>query len=84
MRISNCQDVRLDGTWMDCRVIQNNDGFYFNSSKYVKISIGASGASMTPCVVRQQSVFHHRQLLFSMRWSVFASGRPITSPSPTV
>ena len=75
MRILNCQYVRLDGIRIYCRVIQNNDGFHFNSSKYVNISNCSIRCIDDACALfGNNQYFTIANCSFSTRWSVFRFG----------
>lgn len=74
-RILQCEQVNIDGIRIYNRVNKNNDGFHFNSCKYVHI---------TNCDVRCQddacALFGSNQFVtvtnssFSTRWSIFRFG----------
>lgn len=74
-RILHCEQVNIDGIRIYNRVNKNNDGFHFNSCKYVHI---------TNCDVRCQddacALFGSNQFVtvtncsFSTRWSIFRFG----------
>ena len=74
-RILNCEQVNIDGVRIYNRVNKNNDGFHFNSCKYVHIS---------NCDIRCQddacALFGSNQFVtvtncsFSTRWSIFRFG----------
>ncbi len=74
-RILQCEQVNIDGVRIYNRVNKNNDGFHFNSCKYVHI---------TNCDVRCQddacALFGSNQFVtvtncsFSTRWSIFRFG----------
>jgi hypothetical protein len=74
-RILHCEQVAIDGVKIYNRVNKNNDGFHFNSCKYVHVS---------NCDVRCQddacALFGSNQFVtvtnstFSTRWSIFRFG----------
>lgn len=74
-RILQCEQVNIDGVRIYNRVNKNNDGFHFNSCKYVHL---------TNCDVRCQddacALFGSNQFVtvtnssFSTRWSIFRFG----------
>jgi hypothetical protein len=75
VRVIQCEFVKLEGLHIRGRVISNNDGFHFISSKYVHVS---------NCDVQSQddacALFGSCQFItisncsFSTRWSVFRFG----------
>lgn len=75
IRILNCEYVTFDKIRIDCRVIQNNDGFHFGSCKYVTIS-----NCNVRCFDDACALFGNNQYVtvtnstFSTRWSVFRFG----------
>lgn len=75
VRVIQCEYVKLEGLHIHGRVIYNNDGFHFISSRYVHVS---------KCEVQSQddacALFGSCQFItvsdcsFSTRWSVFRFG----------
>jgi len=75
VRVVQCEYAKFDGLHIHSRVIHNNDGFHFISSKYVHV---------TKCDVQTQddacALFGSCQFVtisdcsFSTRWSVFRFG----------
>ncbi len=75
VRIIQCEFVKLEGLHINSRVISNNDGFHFVSSKYVHISNCDVYCQDDACALFGSCKFITvTNCSFSTRWSVFRFG----------
>jgi len=75
VRVIQCEFVKLEGLHINSRVISNNDGFHFVSSRYVHISHCDVYCQDDACALFGSCQFITvTNCSFSTRWSVFRFG----------
>ena len=74
-RVVQCEFVKMEGLHINSRVIHNNDGFHFISSRYVHISNCDIQCQDDACALFGSCQFITvTNCSFSTRWSVFRFG----------
>jgi len=75
VRILRCEHVDIDGVRIHNRVNYNNDGFHFNSCKYVRVSNCEVLCQDDGCALFGSNQFVTvTNCTFSTRWSIFRFG----------
>jgi len=75
IRVVQCEFVKMEGLHVNSRVIHNNDGFHFISSRYVHISNCDIQCQDDACALFGSCKFVTvSDCSFSTRWSVFRFG----------